>query len=82
MVKDGTEPPPSRYPRIDDNSLVSMADWRFDVAGVDRPEAVNGKPRFDYGPDFIRGLIGKMPPALLAGAYTVLVPQVDNFQPT
>ena len=55
MGKDGTEPPLSRYPRIDDNSLVAMADWRFDVAGVDRPEAPNGKPRFDYGPDFTKG---------------------------
>lgn len=77
-VKDGTEPPLSRYPRIDDNSLVAMAAWRFDVAGVDRPEAANGKPRFDYGPDFTRGVIGKVPPAVLAGAYTVLVPQVDK----
>lgn len=77
-VKDGIQPPPSRYPRIDEKSLVSMADWHFDVVGVDRPEAPNGKPRFDYGPDFVKGIISKVPPDALAGSYGVLVPQVDQ----
>jgi Alpha/beta hydrolase domain len=30
------------------------------------------------GPDFAKGIISKVPPAVLAGAYTVLVPQVDR----
>jgi Alpha/beta hydrolase domain len=77
-VKDGTTPPASRYPRIADGSLVPMAAWRFDVAGVERPKAPNGKPRFDYGADFRKGVIDKVLPALRPGAYAVLVPQVDN----
>ncbi len=77
-VKDGTRPPPSRYPRIDDHSLASMADWHFDIPGVDRPEAPNGKPRVDYGPNFQKGIIDKVPPETLPEAYTVLVPQVDK----
>jgi hypothetical protein len=77
-VKDGTEPPASRYPRIDDHSLVSMADWHFDVAGVDRPEAPNWKPRVDYGPNFQKGIIDKVPPETLPDTYMVLIPQVDN----
>ena len=77
-VKDGTPPPESRYPRIDDHSLVSMADWHFDIAGVDRPEGPNGKPRIDYGPNFQKGFIDKAPPETLPEAYTVLIPQVDK----
>jgi len=76
-VKDGTKPPPSRYPRLADHSLVAMKDWRFQVAGVERPKAPNGKPRFDYGPEFSRGLIDTVLPKTTAQAYTVLVPQVD-----
>jgi Alpha/beta hydrolase domain len=76
-VKNGTHPPPSRYPRIDDGTLVAMADWHFDVAGVERPQAPNGKPLFDYGPDFAKGIIDNVLPEKTAQAYTVLVPQVD-----
>jgi Alpha/beta hydrolase domain len=67
-VKNGTKPPPSSYPRIADGTLVTMADWRFDVAGVERPAAPNGKPRFDYGPDFARGIIHQVLPEKTAQA--------------
>jgi hypothetical protein len=76
-VKDGTKPPPSRYPRLADHSLVAMKDWRFEVAGVERPKAPNGKPRFDYGPEFSKGVIDTVLPKTTAQAYTVLVPQAD-----
>lgn len=77
-VKEGTEPPASRYPRIDDHSLVSMADWQFDIAGADRPQAPNAKPRIDYGTNFQKGIIDNVPPEMLSEAYTVLIPQVDK----
>ena len=77
-VKDGAEPPASRYPRIDDRSLVSMADWHFDVVGIERPKAPNPKPRIDYGPNFQKGIIDKAPPEVMSEVYTVLIPQVDN----
>ncbi|MBV8534977.1 MAG: hypothetical protein JO128_05260, partial [Alphaproteobacteria bacterium] len=76
-VKAGTKPPASRYPRLADHSLVAMKDWTFQVAGVERPKAPNGKPRFDYGPEFGKGIIDTVLPKTTAQAYTVLVPQVD-----
>ncbi len=77
-VKDGVEPPPNRYPRIDDHSLVDIANWHFDIAGVEKPRGPNPKPRIDYGPNFQKGIIDNVPPKILAEAYTVLIPQVDK----
>jgi alpha/beta hydrolase family protein len=76
-VRDGAEPPASRYPRIDDGSLVSMPDWHFQLAGVARPKSPNAKPRIDYGSNFQKGIIDRVPPEMLQEAYTVLIPQVD-----
>jgi hypothetical protein len=55
-----------------------MADWHFDVAGVDKPRGPNPKPRIDYGRNFRSGIIDNVPPAMLPDAYAVLVPQVDK----
>jgi hypothetical protein len=77
-AKDGTKPPASRYPRLDDNSLVDMAAWRFHVAGVTPPLEPNPRPRLDYGPGYDKGIIGHVLPAVLLGGYRVLVPQVDS----
>jgi hypothetical protein len=77
-AKDGTKPPASRYPRLDDNSLVDMAAWRFHVTGVTTPLEPNPRPRLDYGPGYDKGIIGNVLPAILLGGYRVLVPQVDS----
>ena len=37
----------------------------------------NPRPRFDYGPDFGKGIIGKTLPVALNESYRVLVPDVD-----
>ena len=37
----------------------------------------NPRPRFDYGPDFGKGIIGKTLPVVLNDTYRVLVPDVD-----
>lgn len=77
-VKDGTAPPASRYPRLEDGSLVAGSAFAFPrVPGVTPPAAPAPKIRFDYGPEWDKGIIGRVPPQPLAGGYTVLVPKVD-----
>lgn len=77
-VKDGTPPPASRYPRIADGSLVPMSALGFPkVPGLALPEGPAPKLRFDYGPDYDRGILGRVLPEILMPGYTVLVPRVD-----
>jgi hypothetical protein len=78
-VKDGTPPPPSRYPRIADGSLVRMADFRFPrIPGVVLPAGPGERQRVDYGPDYERGIISRALPEPTGAAYAVLVPKVDD----
>lgn len=77
-VKDGTPPPPSRYPRIGDGSLVRMDNLGFPkIPGITLPRGPNQRLRFDYGPDYEKGIIGHVLPEILPGSYGVLVPKVD-----
>jgi len=77
-ISDGAPPPPSRYPRIDDGTLVSPTDVDFpDLPGVGFPTHPHKAYRVDYGPEFLsRGIISKQPPEV-GPAYPILVPQVD-----
>lgn len=77
-VKDGTAPPPSRYPRIDQGTLV---DWRQTetgfpaIPGVRYPQVIQRPQLLDYGPDFAaRGIISVEPPRS-QGEYVVRVPK-------
>jgi hypothetical protein len=79
-VKDGTPPPPSVYPRIDQKTLV---DWRQAgtgfpaLPGVRYPEVIQRPQAKDYGPRFeAEGIITIEPPRIL-GHYVVLVPRSD-----
>jgi hypothetical protein len=79
-VRDGTEPPPSRYPRLERGSL---RDWRQAAVGfpalpgVRYPEVIQQPPVLDFGPDFAaHGRITVEPPRLL-GHHPVLVPKSD-----
>ena len=78
---DGTLPPPSRVPRRGDATLAEPADvlQRFPVVpGVDTPSSPSRLPRYDYGPDFDRGIVSEFPPRPVPGQeYPVQVPQVD-----
>ncbi len=76
-VKDGTEPPPSRYPRIADHTLVPLAALAFPkIPGVDPPADAHRAFHVDFGPRFARGIITRQPPR--AGQpFPALVPQVD-----
>ncbi len=77
-VSDGTAPPPSRYPKIDDGTLVDLSRFDFpELPAVDIPTKPHKAYRVDYGPDFVtRGIISREPPRL-GPAFPVLVPQVD-----
>src|SRR5262249_9510772 len=77
-VCDGTAPPPSVYPRIDNRTLV---DWRQKstgfpaIPGVRYPEVIQQPPVLDLGPAFAsRGVITVEPPRSV-GQYVVKVPK-------
>jgi hypothetical protein len=84
-VTKGTEPPPSRYPRLDQKQLApaTKAALGFpDIPGVPSPDGVvNPVYDYDFGPDFNyndeSGLITKQPPAVKQILPT-LVPKVDT----
>ena len=77
-VKDNMPPPPSRHPRIDDGSLVEMTSPGVTIPGFVAAKGPNPRPRFDYGPDFAKGVIDKVLPVALADHYRVRVPKVDR----
>ena len=78
-VKDGTAPPPSAYPRIDRGTLTDMKSWRFPkVPGIALPIGPNPRERFDYGPDFAKGVLASGLPKTDKGVYGVKIPQVDG----
>ncbi len=77
-VKDGTTPPPSVYPRIDQQTLVrpNQAATGFPaLPGVRYPEVIQQPSELDLGPDFeSKGIISREPPEV-RGQYVVLVPK-------
>jgi len=77
-ITDGTPPPPSRYPKIDDGTLVELAQFNFPaLPGINIPTQPHKAYRVDYGPEFAsRGIISKQPPDVGA-AFPILVPQVN-----
>jgi hypothetical protein len=75
----GREPPPSRYPRIADGTLVPIDQVHFpSFDAVRRPNAGLVPRRIDYGPRWGQGIIDQAPPAL-GEQYQILVPQVDTL---
>jgi hypothetical protein len=83
-VTKGTEPPPSRYPRLDRGELgaATRAGMQFPkLPGVPSPDSLlNAVIDYDFGPDFNyndeSGLITKQPPGVRR-TITTLVPKVD-----
>ncbi|MDH3275202.1 MAG: alpha/beta hydrolase domain-containing protein, partial [Gammaproteobacteria bacterium] len=77
-ITDGTPPPPNRYPKIDDGTLVELAQFDFPaLPGINIPTQPHKAYRVDYGPEFAsRGIISKQPPDV-GPAFPILVPQVD-----
>ena len=79
---DGTPPPSSRHPRVDDGTLVTLEAWRAGfpaIPGIATPRAANALPLLDFGTEFEHGRIVQEPPLRVVGAsYPVLVPAVDE----
>ncbi len=74
----GTAPPPSRYPRVGDGTLVPPDRLRFPkVPGVTTSTAVHRAYRADYGPTFATEGVVTVEPPRIGTAFPILVPQVD-----
>src|SRR5262249_20826830 len=74
----GAAPPPSRYPRIADGTLVAPDKLRFPkLQDVATTTMVHKAYRADYGPRFrTEGIVTVEPPGIGA-ALPILVPQAD-----
>ncbi len=78
-VRDGREPPPSVYPRIDRGQLVPLDRLRLPViADLGRPTVVHQPDRLDFGPQWNQGIADQEPPGV-GTPFPVLVPQVDSL---
>ena len=78
-VADDVAPPASRYPRIDDGTLVRAEDLAFPaIPGVKLSTLVHKAYRADYGPQFYsKGIVTQEPPKI-GKPFPVLVPAVDK----
>jgi hypothetical protein len=81
-VTAGTEPPPSRMPRVADGSLVPPMPQES-VGFPSIPGVIyNGRNHtgdlFDFGPQFDRGILSILPPKLVGTPYPALVPRTDS----
>lgn len=77
-VREGVQPPISRYPRIDKGTLVEVEQVTFPaLAGVKHPKTIRHTYRVDYGPDYATRKIIKIQPPNVGSPYGVKVPQVD-----
>jgi len=77
-VKDGQEPPPSRYPKLADGSLVPLDAVRFPkLDGMQLPTRIQKAWRVDYGEEFRTAGIVTIEPPKTGRAFPMFVPQVD-----
>jgi hypothetical protein len=77
-VKNGQEPPPSRYPKIADDNLVPLGAVQFPkIPGIAVPTHIEKAWRVDYGPDFRIAGIDTIEPPKVGSAFPMLLPQVD-----
>jgi hypothetical protein len=79
-VSSGQEPPPSRYPRLADGTLVDLDTFRSSfpqLPGVNLPQDYYRPARLDFGPRFHTQGIADMVPSKAGTPYRTLVPAVD-----
>jgi hypothetical protein len=78
-VKNGTEPPPSVYPKIADGTLVGWkkdeSGWP-DVPGVEYPQVIQQPPFLFRGPEWETRRIATVEPPEIKGHYVVKVPAI------
>jgi hypothetical protein len=76
----GKEPPPSRVPRLSEDTLVrplpQSAVGFPEIPGVTYTGVVSTRELYNYGPEFDHGIISILPPAATGRAYPTLVPKV------
>jgi len=78
-VKDGKEPPASRYPRISAGELVALNDVKFPkIPGIEFPTIIHLAYPSNYGPEFRTKGIDTQEPPEIGKPYPVMVPQVDQ----
>ncbi|MDH3711481.1 MAG: alpha/beta hydrolase domain-containing protein [Cyclobacteriaceae bacterium] len=71
-------PPNSRYPRIADSTLVTVASHSFPkIPGVKFPTTPHTAYRMDFGKRWVKGIIDNQPPKILE-TFTPLVPATDS----
>jgi hypothetical protein len=77
-ITDGTAPPASALPRVENGTLVAPDKLKFPkLPSVNVATVPHKAYRADYGPDFIRkGIVVNEPPKITT-AFPILVPQVD-----
>jgi hypothetical protein len=77
-VRNGTPPPASKYPRIDDGTLVPLKDYAPPrIPGLGRPREASEAFHLDYGPGWQDKRVLTIQPPKVGAAFPVLVPQVD-----
>jgi hypothetical protein len=77
-VRSGTPPPASRYPRIDDGTLVPLEKYALPaIPHLNRPHEATEAFRLDYGLDWQDKRILNVQPPKVGPAFPVMVPQVD-----
>ncbi len=80
-VRDGTEPPPSAYPRLADGTLVTVAAYEAmfpNIPGFLLPEGALRPPRLDFGPRFASARIADIVPPIPGPPFETLVPRPDQ----
>lgn len=76
-VREGQEPPPSRYPKIADGTLVPVDQLKFPAIPGIKPPADNAQGwDLDFGTNWRAGVLAEQPPKIVYD-YRALVPQVD-----
>ncbi|MEZ6090641.1 MAG: alpha/beta hydrolase domain-containing protein [Pirellulaceae bacterium] len=80
-AEDGTSPPASVYPRIDDGTLLSLQDAASHfpkIPGVRYPDRLHQPMCLDFGPRWNRERIIDFHPPKVQGRYKTLVPTTDQ----
>ncbi|MGZ8500350.1 MAG: alpha/beta hydrolase domain-containing protein [Candidatus Binatia bacterium] len=77
-VTKGIAPPPSRYPSVNDRTLMAPTRNGFPkLPGVNFVGLHNRQLFLDYGKNILRGKIELHPPRPIGKSYEILVPKVD-----
>jgi hypothetical protein len=79
-VKDGQTPPPSRHPRLADQTLVTFGTWKSQfpkIPGLNLPTHAYQPPRLDFGPRFQSEGIADIIPPKAGKPFQALLPAVN-----